>query len=527
MQCGMSGKVATTPVLNTKTGIVYEKQLVEKFVAQNGADPVTNAATDLVDLVAVNAQGSFVTPSAADVGNASIPGLVSSMQKEWDALMLSQFETKKELHSTRQQLARALYENDAAFRVIARLIKERDELKQFVDGMETNGASNAKKRKIAGGNGASSSSSSSSSSGAMDVDESSSSSATPGVDFDTELTRIKSMATQIAGGVKNVIKGLKESVPAFAAVSGEERKYHSSAAKKAGITSVAVAASGANVATGGVDGNVIISDRATGSVVHTFKGHSKSVAAVAWSDSRSVVVSGAAKEVRFWSVASGDAASAALKLDGNVSDVAMHPSGDYVVVGASDSKFHLVSVVSGQVLSSFDAPRPVTAVAWHPFGQLLAIALDTNVVLVYDVAAREPVLTFDTFTDEGKAGKNTKVTDLSFSFNGKWLCAVNNAGFVVVWVLKKQEVAASWLIDSDNDKGGAKNTAHVAFDASCTYLFCSRNSALSVVRTKGWEVASQSTTAAKKNITGIAAPDNAQFIATSSLGRQLILHTEA
>lgn len=41
--------------------------------------------------------------------------------------MLETFNLKTQFHTTQQELANTLYENDAAKRVIARLIKERDE----------------------------------------------------------------------------------------------------------------------------------------------------------------------------------------------------------------------------------------------------------------------------------------------------------------------------------------------------------------------------------------------------------------
>lgn len=41
--------------------------------------------------------------------------------------MLETFELKKQFHELQNQLSNALYENDAAKRVIARIIKERDE----------------------------------------------------------------------------------------------------------------------------------------------------------------------------------------------------------------------------------------------------------------------------------------------------------------------------------------------------------------------------------------------------------------
>lgn len=57
----------------------------------------------------------------------SIPSLLSVFQNEWDALALETYTLKQHLSQLRQELSTALYNNDAAVRVIARLTKERDE----------------------------------------------------------------------------------------------------------------------------------------------------------------------------------------------------------------------------------------------------------------------------------------------------------------------------------------------------------------------------------------------------------------
>lgn len=57
----------------------------------------------------------------------SIPSLLSIFQEEWDALALETYTLQQNLAQTRRELSAALYQHDAAVRVIARLTKERDE----------------------------------------------------------------------------------------------------------------------------------------------------------------------------------------------------------------------------------------------------------------------------------------------------------------------------------------------------------------------------------------------------------------
>ena len=55
-----------------------------------------------------------------------------SLQNEWDALVLETYTLRQQYNSTRQELSYALYAQDAANRVVARLIKERDAAREYV-----------------------------------------------------------------------------------------------------------------------------------------------------------------------------------------------------------------------------------------------------------------------------------------------------------------------------------------------------------------------------------------------------------
>ena len=53
--CAISGEPPQNPVVSKKSGHVYERRLIIKYITDNGTDPVTGEKLEESDLVAVKA----------------------------------------------------------------------------------------------------------------------------------------------------------------------------------------------------------------------------------------------------------------------------------------------------------------------------------------------------------------------------------------------------------------------------------------------------------------------------------------
>ena len=124
----VSGEVPTEPVVSAKSGYVFEKRLIEKFLVANGKCPITGVEMGVEDLIPLKtvptAETAVVKPRTLEC--TSIPTMIQQFQSEWDAAALEIFTLRRDLKAAKEELAHALYTHDASCRVIARLVKERD-----------------------------------------------------------------------------------------------------------------------------------------------------------------------------------------------------------------------------------------------------------------------------------------------------------------------------------------------------------------------------------------------------------------
>lgn len=69
--CAISGEPPQDPVISTKSGHVYERRLVQKYITENGTDPVTGEKLEESDLVSVKASAYSPAPSYVEMFSLS------------------------------------------------------------------------------------------------------------------------------------------------------------------------------------------------------------------------------------------------------------------------------------------------------------------------------------------------------------------------------------------------------------------------------------------------------------------------
>ncbi|XP_039007228.1 pre-mRNA-processing factor 19-like isoform X2 [Hibiscus syriacus] len=452
MNCSISGEVPEEPVVSIKSGLLYEKRLIERHISDYGKCPVTGEELTMDDVVPVKT-GKIVKPRSLTA--ASIPGMLGMFQNEWDALMLSNFALEQQLHTARQELSHALYQHDAACRVIARLKKERDEARSLLAQAE---------RQVPLPASAATANVSALSNGKRESEDvgPGGKRMRPGVSDSiiAELTECNAALSQ---------QRKKRQIPStLAPIDALERYTQLSShplhkTNKPGITSIDINLSKDIVATGGVDSNAVLFNRTSGEILSTLSGHSKKVTSVKFVAPNDVFLSGSAdKTVRIWQRSEEgnyDCRHILKDHTAEVQAVTVHATNNYFVTASLDTTWCFYDLSSGLCLTQVEDPSNsmgYASAAFHPDGLILGTGTTGATVRIWDVKSRGNVANFD--------GHTGAVTAISFSENGYFLATAAHDG-VKLWDLRKLKNFRSFeLYDQDTP------TNSVDFDHSGSYL---------------------------------------------------------
>uniref|UniRef100_A0A5B6ZKU9 Pre-mRNA-processing factor 19 n=2 Tax=Davidia involucrata TaxID=16924 RepID=A0A5B6ZKU9_DAVIN len=357
MNCSISGEVPEEPVVSKKSGLLYEKRLIERHISDYGKCPVTGDPLTMDDIVPIKT-GKIVKPRPVQA--ASIPGMLGLFQNEWDGLMLSNFALEQQLHTARQELSHALYQHDAACRVIARLKKERDEamtlLAQAERQMPMSVSTTATVNASALSNEKRAAEDEAMGPGGKKM--------RPGISASilAELTDCNAALSQ---------QRKKRQIPStLAPVDALERytqlsSYPLHKTNKPGILSVDIHYTKDIIATGGVDTNAVLFDRSSGEILSTLSGHSKKVNSVKFVGQADLVVTGSAdKTVRVWQGSENgnyDCRHILKDHTAEVQAVTIHATNNYFVTASLDNTWCFYDLSSGlcltQVPDASQAPQ--------------------------------------------------------------------------------------------------------------------------------------------------------------------------
>ena len=363
MFCSISGTVPEQPVVSAKSGHLFEKRLVEKFVRETGKCPITNEALTLEDLMPLKSNKA-VKPRTAP--STSIPGLLGIFHDEWDALMLETHTLRQSLHTVRQELSHALYQHDAACRVIARLIRERDDARRALEDVRTAVAAeqqaSAAKRAEAGEEGPTS--------------KRARTAATAGIPEEV-LTELTDVNAQLSKQRKKraVPESLASPDDLAALTLASSNPLHKTT--QGGITCIEIKPDQDSVvATGGADATVQLFDCAAGRQLASLEGHSKRITGLQFMSPSVLVSSSTDRTARIWSEQQGSFTCSAVLKDhsAEVVGVTMHPSRKYFVTGSADATWCFYDLATATCLKHVQdetVREPYTTIQFHPDGLIL------------------------------------------------------------------------------------------------------------------------------------------------------------
>ncbi|KAG0213119.1 hypothetical protein BGX28_004945 [Mortierella sp. GBA30] len=441
---GVSGEAPEHPVVSKKSGQVYERRLIVKYIEDNGKDPVTGEELAVEDLLDIKTTPGTVKPRPPTM--TSIPSILSVLQNEWDSIMLETFTMKQQYQQVRQELSHALYQHDAACRVIARLMKERDAAREALANVQAHLGTKAAVEETAD----------------VTMDDASSSGLPAPIREKLEATT----------AVLSKTRKRKPNTSAEAVQTYSQRKVHAGlhTARSPGITALDLDAKNGLVLTGGNDKNALIFSQSEDKVVATLKGHSKKITQVAWTGRSEeagqdlALTASADHTVKVWTSKDNKAFSyhAVHTISGHsdeVTGLCVHPTKDYVATASMDSSWAFHDLETGSTVMtarSDDVVKGYSSAAFHPDGLLFGTGTTDSAVKIWDVRTKEAVASFD-----GHAGA---VKAVSFSENGYHMAAAGENNEVSIWNLRTLEIVQKLKVADQ----GIVNS--LAWDQSGTYL---------------------------------------------------------
>lgn len=496
--CAISNEVPEQPVVSPVSGSVFEKRLIVKYVQEHGTDPVSGKELTEDQLVELKTT-PMVKPRPPSA--TSIPAILKSLQDEWDAVMLHSFTLKQQLQTARQELSHALYQHDAACRVIARLTKEVTAAREALATLKPQAGIAA---------------------------------APAGAQQPPYGAEVAEQPVEEAGMTPEVVQKLQDkatlltterkkrgkSVPEELAKAEDLRSYKTLAshpglhsASVPGILAMDVCPSDTSkILTGGNDKNATIFNKDTEQVITILKGHTKKVTSVIYHPEEDTVITASPDTmIRIWHVPTSQTVQAIRAHEGPVTGLSLHATGDYLLSTSTDEHWAFSDLRVGRVLTKVgdtSTPHALTTAQFHPDGLIFGTGTSDSLIKIWDLKERANVANFP--------GHSGPISAIAFSENGYYLSTSADDSVVKLWDLRKLKNFKTITLDEGYE------VKALCFDQSGTYLAVAGTD-IRLYLCKQWDNL-KTFTDHTALATGVRFGLHAHFIASVSMDRTLKIY---
>lgn len=431
----------------------------------------------------------------------SIPAILKTLQDEWDAVMLHSFTLRQQLQTARQELSHALYQHDAACRVIARLTKEVTAAREALATLKpqagiTAGMATAQQAMYAG-----------------DMPSRTEEPMEIAGMSDDILQKLQDKATLLTAERKRRGKQVPEGLAMVDDIKNfRQQASHTGlhSASVPGILALDVCLRDTSkIVTGGADKNVTVFNKDTTQVIAILEGHTKKVTTVIYHPEEELVFSASPDHtIRVWGIQPKGCAQIIRAHDGPVTGLSVHATGDYLLSSSTDGHWAFSDLRTGRVLTKVAdsvAQTALTCAQFHPDGLIFGTGTEDSVIKIWDLKERANVANFP--------GHSGPISCISFSENGYYLATAADDSVVKLWDLRKLKNFKTITLDERYE------VKSLCFDHSGTYLGVAGTD-VRVYLCKQWQelaVFNDHTALA----TGLRFGNNANYIVSSSMDRSL------
>ncbi|XP_053987432.1 pre-mRNA-processing factor 19 [Hylaeus volcanicus] len=499
LSCAISNEVPEHPVVSPVSGSIFERRLIEKFVTENGVDPITGKELTIEQLIDIKTT-PIVKPKPPSA--TSIPAILKILQDEWDAVMLHSFTLRQQLQTARQELSHALYQHDAACRVIARLTKEVTAAREALATLKPQAgivqATTIPQPAVAVEAGGTA---------AQPMEQA-------GITEDV-IQKLQERATVLTQERKRRGRSVPEdllpqdSIRAFQTLASHPGLHSASVP---GILALDIhSADTSKILTGGADKNATVFNKDTEQVVAILKGHTKKVTRVIYHPDEDIVMTASPDTtIRVWNVGTSQTTLLLKAHDAPVTGLSLHPTGDYLLSSSLDQHWAFSDIRTGRLLTKVagQVSQPLTTAQFHPDGLIFGTGTADSQVKIWDLKEQSNVANFP--------GHSGPITAISFSENGYYLATAAEDSCVKLWDLRKLKNFKTLQLEESYE------VKDICFDQSGTYLAVAGTD-VRVYLCKQWQelkVLNDHTAAA----TGVRFGKHAQYIASTSMDRTLKLY---